>query len=102
VGVSAGPTLDNMNRVTNLSINSGNSSLASYAYTYGPASNKLSATESNGRSTAFNYDAVYRLTQEAITGDPNSHNGTLGYSLDPVGNRWQRASRLTQYRSGGL
>lgn len=94
-GVSAVPRLDNMNRVTNLAISSGGSSLASYAYTYGPASNKLSATESNGRSTAFNYDAVYRLTQEATTGDPNSKNGTLAYSLDPVGNRLALNSTLT-------
>jgi len=92
-GVQTASTVDVMNRVTNLAINNG-PALAGYTYTYGPTGNKLSSTEATGRSQSFNYDAVYRLVQETISGDPASKNGSLGYSLDPVGNRLSLSSTV--------
>jgi RHS repeat-associated protein len=92
-GVQAVATPDNMNRLTNLAINGG-SPLASYSYTYGAVGNKLTAAESSGRSTVFNYDSVYRLLQETISGAAGSHNGVLGYAVDPVGNRTALNSTL--------
>jgi RHS repeat-associated protein len=33
------------------------------------------------------YDSLYRLTSEAVTSNPNNHNGTTSYVYDAVGNR---------------
>jgi RHS repeat-associated protein len=38
---------------------------------------------------AYGYDALYRLTSETVTADPNGHNGTTEYQYDNVGNRQQ-------------
>ncbi len=45
--------------------------------------------ELSGRSVAYGYDSLYRLTSENVTADPNNHNGTTSYLYDPVGNRQQ-------------
>ncbi len=44
--------------------------------------------------TKYGYDALYRLTSETITSDPGEVNGTVTYTLDPVGNRLSRTSTL--------
>ncbi len=41
-------------------------------------------------------DDLYRLTGEIIQNDPVSINGAIGYTYDPVGNRNQRTSDLSQ------
>jgi YD repeat-containing protein len=85
-GVTAASTVNSLDRLTNLTIGGG-AQVAAYNYTYGLVGNRISTNEATGRGTTLNYDSVYRLTQEAISGDPASHNGALGYSLDSVGNR---------------
>jgi RHS repeat-associated protein len=40
-------------------------------------------------------DGIYRLTNETITSDPSSKNGSIGYGLDPVGNRLSQTSTLS-------
>jgi len=69
---------------------------ASFAYTYSPRGQRLTATEVTGREATYGYDAASRLASETITGDPSgpTGNGALTYSLDPVGNRLSRASTL--------
>ncbi|MCB1872560.1 MAG: hypothetical protein KDI49_11270, partial [Gammaproteobacteria bacterium] len=57
--------------------------------------NRLSVDELSGRRAAYGYDALYRLTSETVTGDPDGVNGSVGYVYDPVGNRLQRTSTLT-------
>ncbi len=37
----------------------------------------------------YGYDSLYRLTSEAVSSDPNNHNGTTSYQYDSVGNRKQ-------------
>jgi RHS repeat-associated protein len=93
-GVQSSYTYDSLNRLTNLTAAKG-STLASYAYSLGAAGNRLSVTEASGRKAAYGYDALYRLTGETITGDPDSANGAVGYTYDPVGNRLTRISTLT-------
>jgi hypothetical protein len=62
--------------------------LSSYAYTVGAAGNRTAVAESTGRAVSYGYDNVYKLTSEAVTNDPGSHNGTVNYtSYDAVGNR---------------
>jgi RHS repeat-associated protein len=42
----------------------------------------------------WSFDGIYRLTGETVTNDPTGDNGSLSYSLDPVGNRLSQASSL--------
>ena len=86
-------TYDSLNRLTNLTAAKG-TTLASYAYSLGAAGNRPSVTEASGRKAAWGYDALYRLTGETITGDPDGANGAVGYTFDPVGNRLTRTSSL--------
>ena len=67
--------------------------LASFAYTYSPRGQRLTAADVTGREATYDYNAASRLTSETITGDP-SGNGALTYVLDAVGNRLSRASTL--------
>jgi RHS repeat-associated protein len=88
-GVQSTFTYDTLNRVTGLS-----SQPASYTYQRGPTGNLTSAAESSGRTVSWNYDGIYRLTNETISLAPNGHNGNVGYGLDPVGNRLSESSSL--------
>jgi YD repeat-containing protein len=63
-------TYDLRDRPTNLSVTTGTSVFATYAQTFSPSGRKLSAAESNGRTPNYGYDAIYRLLNETITGDP--------------------------------
>jgi len=50
--------------------------------------------EGNGRTLTWNYDGIYRLTNESVSNDPANNNGSVGYDLDPVGNRTSVNSTL--------
>jgi YD repeat-containing protein len=88
-GVKAQFAYDMLNRVSSL-----NSQASSYTYQRGPTGNLISSTESSGRTENWTYDGIYRLTGESIGLAPSGHNGSIGYSLDPVGNRLLDASSL--------
>src|SRR5208283_5417394 len=87
-GLHSSFTYDTLNRVTGLS-----NAAASYTYTLdGTVGNRTGVTEqlaiqSHPRIVAWNYDNIYRLTNENISADPNSKTGSVTYGLDPVGNR---------------
>ena len=85
---------DELNRLTNLYVDRGITSLASYRYQLGPTGNRTSVTELSGRTAAYSYDYLYRLTGETVSGDTNSINGAVGYTFDGVGNRKSRTSTL--------
>ena len=61
--------------------------ISSYTYTLGSTGNRTGAVEGNGRTLTWNYDGIYRLTNETVSNDPNNNNGSVAYDLDPVGNR---------------
>jgi RHS repeat-associated protein len=88
-GLQSSFTYDDLNRVTAL-----NNGKASYSYTLGPTGSRQSAAESSGRTLSWNYDGIYRLTNETISLDPMSKNGTVAYGLDPVGNRQTQTSSI--------
>lgn len=93
-GVQSTFTYNTLNRLTNLSI-AKTTPLAGYTYQLGTAGNRLSVAELGGRQIAYNYDALYRLTKETVSGDPNaSSNGVIDYTYDPTGNRLTRTSTL--------
>ena len=87
-GLQSTFSYDTLNRVTGLS-----NAAASYTYTLdGTVGNRKGVTEqlaiqSHPRIVVWNYDNIYRLTNEDITADPNSKTGSVTYGLDPVGNR---------------
>jgi RHS repeat-associated protein len=113
--VNAGPLTtsyqyDSQNRLTQMQIVcNGNISqcaspgrpLASYAYTLGPAGNRLSVTELSGRSVTYTYDELYRLTSETIAGAA-IQNGVVNYTYDAVGNRKQLNSTVPAIPASGL
>jgi RHS repeat-associated protein len=93
-GMQSTATYNTLNYITNLTISKGGV-LASYNYTYNAAGQRLTANENSGRAVSYTYDLAARLTNETIAGDPiPSHNGSLTYALDPVGNRLSRTSTL--------
>jgi RHS repeat-associated protein len=74
--------------------------LAGFVYTLGAAGNRLSVTESNGRTVTYSYDDLYRLTAETIDGGSTATgNGRIGYSYDAAGNRLSRTSTVAAVSS---
>lgn len=93
-GVQTDYVYDNLYRPTQVT-HSREGTLASYTQTLDPTGRRLSVTENNGRVVNYTYDALYRLTGETVAGDPAAAaNGSVAYTLDPVGNRLSRASTL--------
>lgn len=101
-GVQSVMTYDALNRITGLAASSSAAEVSGYTYQRGPTGNLNSATELNGRAINWSYDGIYRLTNEAVTSDPNNVNGSVAYSLDPVGNRLSDASSLAGINSGSF
>jgi hypothetical protein len=54
--------------------------VADYKYTLGLTGNRTqpSAPRPSGRTVNWNYDGIYRLTNETITGDPANNGGNNG------------------------
>jgi RHS repeat-associated protein len=96
-GLQSSFTYDDLNRVTAM-----NAAKASYSYTLGPTGNRTGAVESSGRTLNWSYDGIYRLTNETISLDPHSVNGSVGYGLDPVGNRQSQTSSIPGITSGAF
>jgi RHS repeat-associated protein len=94
-GVQSTFSYDTQNRVTGLT-----SQVSGYTYHRGATGNLTSATESTGRTVSWSYDGIYRLTNETISLAPSGHNGSVGYGLDPVGNRLSDTSTLSGINSG--
>jgi len=92
-GVQTSNTFDTLNRLTQTG-SSKTGALSNFAYTLGAAGNRTAVAELGGRTVAYGYDNVYRLTSEAITNDPGSNNGTVSYTYDNVGNRLAMTSTL--------
>jgi YD repeat-containing protein len=87
---------DALNRLTNLTWKSGAAARAEFAYQLGLAGNRTNLAETINavsRSFAWQYDALYRLTNETVSG--TSPTGGVGYGLDDVGNRTNRSSSLS-------
>ena len=85
---------DTMNRLTNLVWNLHGTPLASFAYNLGAMGNRLSLLETmngTGRYYGWNYDSLYRLTNEVMHG---ATEGDVGYGYDVVGNRTNRTSSV--------
>jgi RHS repeat-associated protein len=95
-GLTSTFTYDTLSRLTELAT----PPIADYKYTLGLTGLRTGATEQSGRTLTWNYDGIYRLTNEAISSDPSNNNGSVSYGLDPVGNRSSAASSLSPVQSG--
>jgi RHS repeat-associated protein len=94
-GVAVTQTYDSLNRMTGINVAGTGGTLGSYQYTLGASGNRVNVQEYNGRAVSIVNDDLYRLTNEIITGDPASNNGSIGYVYDNVGNRDVRTSFVT-------
>jgi RHS repeat-associated protein len=87
---------DSLNRLTNLVWKTNGNMIASFAYTLGATGNRTALLETNhgvNRGYAWNYDPLYRLTNETVTGTAPA--GNIGYGYDDVGNRTIRTNNTS-------
>jgi len=86
---------DSLNRLTNLVWKLNTTTLGDFTYKLGLVGNRTNLSETVngvGRTYAWQYDALYRLTNETIS--VSAPTGTLGYGFDAVGNRLSRSGTL--------
>ncbi|MBI3202213.1 MAG: hypothetical protein HYZ29_11765 [Myxococcales bacterium] len=94
-GVATSFTYNDTNQLKDVAIkNVSGTTLASYAYTLSATGNRTGVTEGSGRTIAWTYDKLYRLTSETISGAATA-NGAISYTYDAVGNRLTRTSSVT-------
>ncbi len=85
---------DALGRVLSVeNVGPGGAPISRYAYTLGPAGNRLRGEEDGARSVEYTYDALYRLVEERIT-DPVVGDRTTAYSYDAAGNRLSRVDSV--------
>ena len=99
-GVSTTLQYDGLNRLTSLAAQGAQGAVASYQYTLGTSGNRTGVTELSGRTVAYGYDNLYRLTSETIANDLSGMNGAMSYLYDTVGNRRQISSTLAAIAPG--
>ena len=86
-GVVESRSYDRLNRLEFLENKLGDTVISSYDYTLDLVGNRRSVLEDTGRLVEYDYDALYRLTEEKISNDPQGGDRTIGYGYDWVGNR---------------
>jgi RHS repeat-associated protein len=84
---------DSLNRLRTLSVANGATSLHAYEYKLKASGHRQQIIEGT-KTTTYTYDDLYRLTNEAVTGDPRGNSGNVAYGLDKVGNRESRTSSV--------
>ncbi len=94
-GVQTDYTYNSVNLPANVRISKGAQVLANYAYTFKPTGHRATVTEQSGRTVSYEYDDIWRLTKETISGAGAGQNGVVSYVLDKVGNRLQRNSTVS-------
>jgi RHS repeat-associated protein len=96
---------DSLNRLTSLVWKTNGTTLGSFAYQLGATGNRTNLSETVGagasaRGYAWQYDALYRLTNEAVSAVAPT--GNLGYGYDAVGNRTSRTGTLASLGAQSL
>lgn len=95
-GVTNRYAYDALNRLTNLVAGTPSASLASFAYRLAPAGNRtnlIHTVNAVTRTNQWQYDPLYRLTNEVVSG--SAPTGSVGYRYDGVGNRTNRTSTVS-------
>ena len=99
-GIATQFTYDTLNRVMSASSGSTSGQVSNYTYKRNATGDLKQVVELGGRTVNWTYDGIYRLTNESVTSDPSNNDGSVSYSLDPVGNRSQETSSITGLTSG--
>ncbi len=88
---------DSLNRLRTLQIGRtvpGEPLIHSYTHSLRVSGHRRQVVESSiitpTRTTTYDYDGLYRLTGETVTGGMAGTNGVISYTLDKVGNRLNR------------
>jgi RHS repeat-associated protein len=87
---------DSLNRLTNLTWKLTTTTLGTFYYRLGTSGNRTNLSETldnTNRTFAWNYDNLYRLTNEALS--VSAPIGAIGYQFDAVGNRTNRTSTVS-------
>ena len=79
-GVTHAYNYDALNRLTQMGSSKNASAISNYAYKLGLAGNRTSVAELSGRTVAYAYDSLCRLTTETVTADPHSKNGAISFT----------------------
>jgi RHS repeat-associated protein len=91
-GIRHAYNYDTLNRLRTLSVSNLQSQiLHSYTYRLRASGHRRQVLE-GGKTTTYDYDELYRLTGETVTGGLAGTNGAVSYTLDKVGNRSSRLS----------
>jgi RHS repeat-associated protein len=85
---------DARGRIKTLASTWNGSARGQFTYTFNAAGLRASVQELGGRTAAYGYDGLNRLTRETVSGDASGSNGVLDYGLDETGNRLARAGAL--------
>lgn len=109
-GVKSTYAYSDTNRLENLGIAKAGNTLAQFAYTLAATGHRYRSAETGSalqsgspgttRSRAWNYDALWRLRNETLSGGTalgngqSMPNGSVQYALDAVGNRKSRTSSI--------
>ncbi len=99
-GITETREYDNLNRLiliktTQLDSNTNQESvISSFEYTLDKAGNRIKVTESDNRAVEYEYDELYRLTEERLLDENGSLERTIKYSYDETGNRLSREDSL--------
>ena len=88
-------TYDELNRVSALAASSSAAEVSGYIYHRDETGKLKDVLELDNRTAAWTYDGINRLTGETVANAPGSKNGTVGYGLDPVGNRNSASSTIS-------
>ena len=94
-GVTTQFTYDELNRVSALAASSSAAEVSGYTHQRDDAGKLTHVLELDNRTAAWTYDGINRLTGETVANAPGSKNGTVGYGLDPVGNRSSASSTIS-------
>jgi RHS repeat-associated protein len=88
-------TYDNLNRLTDVrTVNTMTAAtLSSYSYTLGPTGLRTRMDEGDGTAHVYEYDELFRLTKETVTGPGPNYVKTFGY--DSVSNRLSQVTTGT-------
>jgi RHS repeat-associated protein len=98
-GVTTLYNYNTLNKLVGMGSSNGAVSISNYAYTLGPAGNKVAMSELSGRTVLYGFDGLYRFTSETISGAAGQ-NGSISYQYDAVGNRVALTSSVPAVPSG--
>ena len=98
-GIGHAYAYDSLNRLRTLQVGRtvpGEPLIHSYTYSHRASGHRRQVVESSvvtpTRTTTYDYDELYRLTGETVTGGMAGTNGSVYYALDKVGNRLSRTT----------